>query len=205
MPILLECNQLKESFAASRDSTDPLDRDKLLTEYRAFFKRIQHNDDIRTTSEIQAVCDVNIASVALHLMAQARAGIDLPLTRAAIGWNLGHDEDTILPDTLVCTYVLRAYVDLVFEAAPLSKILAELNEALAIAYCEQSVDFLTVAAVYRLRSRVLKKIANEFYAEAEESDREATVFSALDDDYKKVIGRHDAGVNEVLRTLIGLP
>ena len=96
MSILLEINQIKEglcqSFTTSRDSTDPLDREKLLTEYRAFFNRIQHNDDIRTTSEIQAVCDVNIASVRYQLKGQAPTEIDQHLTRSAIDWNIAHQE-----------------------------------------------------------------------------------------------------------------
>lgn len=205
MSILLQSNQLKENFCQFFAGTDPLpDTEKLLTAYSAFFDVIQHGLNGRLTiSEIQSVSDLNIAFVVHHLkLAQARAEIDLRLAKGVIDWNLDHD--TILSETRVCTYVLRAYVDLVFEDAPLSKILADLDEALAIAYCEQT-DFFMVAAVYKLRSRVLEKMGDDYSAEAKESAREAIVFSAWDADYKKVIRRNDSGVKKVLRTLIGLP
>ena len=199
MSILLAINQLRDKFFAT---DPPPDAEKLLTEYRALFDLIQHDIDIpHTRSEIKAVSDLNVAFVAHHLkLTQGQGKVDLPLTRAAIDWNLGHHEDRIPPETLVYTLLLRV---LVFKEAPLSKLKADLDKALTVAYCER-VDFLAVAAAYRLRSRVLEKMAKESAREAKESAREAIVFSAWDDDYKKVVGRHDSGVNEALRTLTGL-
>ena len=186
MSILLEINQIKEglcqSFATSRDSTDPL----VLTEYRLFFNRIQH-DDTLSTAEIQAVCDVNIASVRYQLKGQAPTEIDQHSTRSAIDWNIAHQEK-IASETLVYTYALRAYVDLIFDAAALSTILADLDDAICIAYCDQTCKFSTVAEVHRIRSSIFEKMGN--YVEAREAKREAFRLSEMENDYKKLIRRH---------------
>ena len=189
MPILLECNQLKEGFAASRDSTDPLDREKLLVEYRLFFNRIQH-DDTLSTAEIQAVCDVNIASVRYQLKGQAPTEIDQHSTRSAIDWNIAHQEK-IASETLVYTYALRAYVDLIFDAAALSTILADLDDAICIAYCDQTCKFSTIAEVHRIRSGILEKMGN--YVAAREAKREAFRLSEMENDYKKLIRSSSRG------------
>ena len=145
MRILHESGRFCQSPAASRDGPDPLDRARLLTEYKAFFKRIQHDGDRLT--EIQAVS----------------------------------------AETLVCVYVIRAYVALIFGRVGLAQILVDLEEALCIANCEQTIEFLTVAEVHKLRSGVLEKMGN--YSESKEAALEAIKLSEMDDDYKKFIRR----------------
>ena len=188
MSILLEINQIKEglcqSFTTSRDSTDPLDREKLLTEYRSFFNRIQH-DDTLSTAVIQAVCELNLAYVRHQLKLVTPAEIDQHLT-SAIDWNIAHQE-RIISQTLVSTYVLRASADLIFDAAALSTILVDLDEAICIAYCDQTCKFSTVAEVHRIRSSIFEKMGN--YVEAREAKREAFRLSEMENDYKKFIRR----------------
>ena len=184
MSILLEINQIKEglcqSFATSRDSTDPL----VLTEYRLFFNRVQHNDTL-STAVIQAVCELNLAYVRHQLKLVTPAEIDQHLT-SAIDWNIAHEEK-IASETLVYTYVLRASADLIFDAAALSTILADLDEAICIAYCDQTCKFSTVAEVHRIRSSIFEKMGN--YVEAREAKREAFRLSEMENDYKKLIRR----------------
>ena len=145
MRILHESGRFCQSPAASRDGPDPLDRAKLLTEYKAFFKHIQHDGDRLT--EIQAVS----------------------------------------AETLVCVYVIRAYVALIFGTVGLSTILVDLDEAICIAYCDQTCKFSTVAEVHRIRSSIFEKMGN--YVEAREAKREAFRLSEMENDYKKLIRR----------------
>ena len=191
MSILLQAiDRLQESFcqahAAHRNSPHPpLAREKQLSEYNAFFNRIRHDSDTLTERETQAVADLNLAAVEYQIaLAKTPTDINVDLIDAALNWNMAHAK-RISPESIVGTYVLRGSIALAFEKAPLSSVLMDLDEALCIANCAQTVAFETVAEVQRLRSCVLAALGH--YAEAEDAELEVLKLLEFADDYKKVI------------------